>query len=37
MRGLLDALEKLENEFRHQIEQFRVETAKLNGDYNSGP
>jgi hypothetical protein len=31
LRGLLDALDKLEKEFRLHIEQFRIETDKSAG------
>jgi hypothetical protein len=34
MRALLDALEKLEKEFRQHIEQFRLEAEQLDGNKN---
>ena len=35
LRGLLDALERLEKEFRQKIEHFRVKTAQP--DVNNNP
>jgi hypothetical protein len=35
MRGLLDALEKLEKEFRQHIEQFRMEITEPEEDDKS--
>jgi hypothetical protein len=36
IQGLLDALQKLEKEFRQHIEQFRVETTHPDGNGKPG-